>query len=169
MDHIIWDIAIPISHYCKWCILTDLGGNGVQVAMATSFFPPPKNVWEKLCVHFAILGRGIIAMDHVICLTRMGDVWALWQMDFALSTSPVLPRRKSLGHGHLHVPFSWKRCGGNMARPLPFFKTSNSIAYKASYQSPLPLKLHHHSSCNYYSYYSHYHKLAIYMKSIHRV
>ena len=67
MDHIIWDIAISTSHYCKWCIFTDLGGNGVQMSITTSSLPPKKrHAWDRSCVHFATLGRSTCAMDHML-------------------------------------------------------------------------------------------------------
>ena len=170
MDHMFWEIITFTSHYCKWCVFTYLGGNGVQMAVATNFFlqskkclgqkicspclfgegyrchgphnlghchphfsllqvehihrfgwewcangdgykfpsPPKTNLWDKHCVYHAISGRGIIAMDHVISLTRRSDVWAFWQVDFALSTSPVLPRRKSLDMVIYMFPFLGK-------------------------------------------------------------
>ena len=68
MDHIIWDIAISTSHYCKWCIFTDLGGNGVQMSMTTSSLPPKKDMHGTEVVCTLPLWEGV----HVPWTTCFG-------------------------------------------------------------------------------------------------
>ena len=57
MDHIIWDIAILIPHYCKWCICTYLGEVGMQMAMAGS--SPRKNMSGTEVVFTMPFGGGV--------------------------------------------------------------------------------------------------------------